>query len=342
MDNINLYLTNMDDNLDNLISDEIQAYIGDYKKFNIFNQNITSQIQKIWLLTPKLKMLGKIYIPSKTKQIALFSFVLYELNQEIRKFKDFILLIEEKVSNILGDLGYENMTLKSCVKTSNNFYPSLTISSPFTKNNDEIKFGFDTYDINNQKIQCYDIDSGSFLRTYIELSDVWISATEYGINWRIMQMKSYPEFDFHKCLFSDGPVNEYRFIDTSPQVINKGIPPPPPQIPKKINNETLTKKINNMEPQPISFIDELRMKQTQGQIKLKHVIPVEKNLLTHLFHKDDILNDISKIINENNIEPEIIEPEIIEPEIIEPEIIEPEIKIPKKKKKKRIIKKNDQ
>jgi hypothetical protein len=88
MDDINFYLTDIDDTLENLICDDSQGYNGDYKRMNIYNKNITKQLQKVWLLTPKLKLLGKIFIPSKTKQIAFMSLILYELDHEIRKLNN--------------------------------------------------------------------------------------------------------------------------------------------------------------------------------------------------------------------------------------------------------------
>ena len=370
-DNINFYLTSLNDDLNNLVHDDLQSYIGDYKKINIFNQNITSQIQKIWLLTPKLKMLGKIFVPSKNKQVALLSLILYDLNPEILKFKQFINSVEEKISDVIKKMGCDNIVLKSCVKTSTNFFPSLTISLPFTKNNDDIIFNFNIFDNNNQKIQLSDIDSGSFIKSYIELSDIWVNTKEYGINWKIMQMKVYPEFDFQKCLFTDGPINDYYFINDVSTKIKKNdnqqeenifIPAPP--IQKKTENNVNFNKVfklpgsdfplestNSSDNKPMSFIDELRMKQSHGQIKLKHVPLVEKVFIDNIiFNTVDFENIIDDAIVTENIIDGVIDSESHELEItdettlIELEMVSSNVEVttPKKvlkKKKKKMSKK---
>ena len=207
MNNIENHLTNINDNLDKLIHDDIQSYIGDYKKINIYNNNIQVPLQKIWLLTPKLKMNGKIYVPNKQKQSGLLTLILYDLDPEVKKFKQFIINIEEYITNIIHSLGYDNLTLKSCIKCSDTFFPSLTVQLPLNKKDNDI------YDVNNKKIKCDEIENGSFVLTYIELTDVWINSKDYGINWNVLHTKIYPEFNFKKCLFTDGPQNTYDFID---------------------------------------------------------------------------------------------------------------------------------
>ena len=60
MEDIEKYLTKWDaaklDKLDNIISDSLQNFTKDYQKINIYNNGLGLPLQKIWLLTPKLKI----------------------------------------------------------------------------------------------------------------------------------------------------------------------------------------------------------------------------------------------------------------------------------------------
>jgi len=46
-----------------------------------------------------------------------------------------------------------------------------------------------------------------------------MSDDNFGLNWKILQMKVYNEFNFSKCAFDDGPVNTLPIMT---------IPIPPP------------------------------------------------------------------------------------------------------------------
>ena len=197
MSSIEARLTQINDDLSNLIHDDIQSYVGEYKKINVFNNNIKIPLQKIWLLSPKLKMLGKVYILGKQKVSGTLTLILYELDSEIKKFRDFIDNLEAKAGEIICDILEYELNLKSLIKSSDTFFPSLTLQLPFEKKN--------IFDTNNELINYDAIDSGSFIIAYIELSDIWLNSSCYGINLTVLQMKAYPEFDFTKCIFKDGP-----------------------------------------------------------------------------------------------------------------------------------------
>lgn len=271
MENINKYLTSIDNPkslCDILEYSNIESYILNYKKMNIYNNTIKRPCQKIWIITPKLKLLGKIYIPNEHKQIALLTIILYELDEDVMKLKNFITTIENNITLFLYNKNYHNLKLKSCIKNSEIFFPTITIQLPFVKNNDTLKFNFDIYNINNNKITTDDVESGSYIKVLLELSDVWISEKEYGINWKILQMKNYPEFNFNKCIFNDT-------TDTCiSNTINNIIPPSPPIPPIiKINK-------NNIEKQNSSFTPSLE--EITNTIKKLKKIPIDEKKFTEL------------------------------------------------------------
>lgn len=308
---INLHLTNLDDKLDNLLFDDSYSCNDTYKKMNIYNNSISLPVHKIWLELPKLKMLGKInkINNNKDKSILLLSLILYDKDPNIKKLIKFIRTLEEQIVNHMSTIN-NDIILKSCIKNSDKFFPTINFNLPLNKQD---LLEFDIYDINNKKINYEKIELSSFIKLFIEITDIWMNNKEFGINWKFLQMKVYPEFNFNKCLFTDGPINnnndpDYHFVD----VKNTSPPPPPPLPVIKKNNDNITKN-NSIGSFAPSVSELLNIKN-----KLKSV------------------NDKIEVIEE--IEPELID-EVIEEITLEPEIIEPEIteiKKPILKKKKKL------
>ena len=240
MDQINSYITSLEDPLDKLIYDDPQEYINNYKKINIYNSGISKPFQKIWFVTDKLKMNSRIYFSNKQKHSALMSLVIYDETGN-NSLKKFINRLEKKISEIVSATK-KKKKLKSVIKKDSKFYPILNLQLPYSENNGNIKFKFNIFNENNQDISYKDIENGSYIKSYIEVSEIWISPTEFGMNLKVLQMKVYPEFDFsNKCLFDD-----YPFIDNK-NTVEKSfpLPPPPPFLPKlkeKINKEDPKKK----------------------------------------------------------------------------------------------------
>lgn len=197
MTDIGQHLTSLDDALDNLSHDDIQGNVGLYWRMNVFNNNIKIPLKKIWLLTPKLKLLGKVHQSGKILSAGNLSVILYELDDEIKKFRAFVDKIEEKIGEILEDMTGDSLTLKSAIKTCDTFFPSLTLQLVLDKNN--------IFDNDNELIKYDSIVNGSFLIAYIEVGDVWLNYQYYGVNFNVLQMKVYPEFDFTRCIFTDEP-----------------------------------------------------------------------------------------------------------------------------------------
>jgi hypothetical protein len=270
---------------------------------NIYNSNIKHPLRKIWLKTPKLKMAGKMYIPNKQKQIAVLSLILYDMDDDIKKFRDCVERIEEYACEKVDD---PDLAIKSCIRSLDSLFPMFTIQLPFNKNSDgDIEFAFDIYDGKNTKLKYENIDGNGFVEAYIEMSDVWMNTKEYGINWRILQMKIHPEFDFSKCLFGD-MINEIQ--------MKKGIPPPPPQ--KYIQKEESKKlDIKQLDNKPfIPSMDELlNMKKNLKTIKIESIEVEEKPNIIEEIHtiyaketdnKPKIIKKKKKIIKKKIINPE--------------------------------------
>lgn len=228
MTSINNYLTSFEDNLNGLIHDDIQSYISDYKKINIYNQNIEIPAQKIWIETPKLRTTSKLFLSNKQKQYGLLWLLLYNLDSEIGKFKSFIEKLEDKIFDLVEGMTDKELTFKSSIRHSESYYPTFSIQLPYVKKNNEIEFLFDIYDSNNKKVSHEKIISGSFIKAFIELNDIWMSETEFGLNWKVLQMKIYPEFNFQKCLFANDSI---EFIDDKKYKNEIIIPPTPPPSP---------------------------------------------------------------------------------------------------------------
>ena len=143
---------------------DIQPYILNYLKMNIFNKKIKRPLQKIWIRSPELKIWGNFHIIQTKKTFALLKVILYENDDEIKKFKEFIDMIEKYIS-ITIDKHYPNLKLQSCIKEQDFLSPILIFKIPFVKNKDS--FYFDIYDQNNNIISYDTIESGSNAKFYL-------------------------------------------------------------------------------------------------------------------------------------------------------------------------------
>jgi len=309
--NINSYLTSFDDTFDNIVHDTMTDYILEYKKINLYNKNIKNPCQKIWLFTPKLKMHGKINFSKKQNQIALLSLLLHEdeTNND-NTLQKFIERLEKYCKSIvIEQTETKKLKLKSCIKKDNTFYPSLTLQLPCCKKDNVIQFNFDIYDMKNNKINHNTVTYGSYVRAYIEVSDLWISKKEYGINLKVLQMKVYPDFNFNQCLFDD----EYQFMNDKEVNCN--------------NYQEVSKKLTLPHPPPLKPMPRIKpfipSVNDLLSIKLKPIKKEEENEVI----KEDNQNLENKIITEQeeNTENKEIKKTVLK----------------KKKKKKKIIKSSD-
>lgn len=288
MDKIEECLAHEDDDIEKLLFDDVQDFSNGSRKVFVYNGNIEKHQQKIWIMTPKLKLSGRIGLVKdkdgdKERFLGLMSLILYDLNSDIKKFKEFLEKIEEKIRTFMIEQLGEEYTQKSCIRKDKTYFPVLTIPMFYNKKAGVVDFGFDIYNHLNKKIKYSDIDQGSFIKPLIEISDIWINSKtkEYSISWKVLQMKVYPEFDsFSKCIFSDGPKDEYMFVPACPPMgpPSMGGPPPPPGMPpppifgKKL--EPMQPKLKPPTPQQPKQADKLSFEvnvaellQTRGRLK---------------------------------------------------------------------------
>ena len=203
---IHKWLTDYEQDDFGVVVGTMQPYINGYQRVNVYNKNINSPLHKIWLRFPKVKLLSRFSIdnkPSYRVKIAIAP-----MSGKNKKIVQFIEKLEKMIgSEIVKE--EQNVTMKPSIKKINN-YMAIMDWKILKKDN---KFGFNAFDNNNNQIDVLDIDNRSNVSCYLELSDVWISANEYGFNWTILQIKTYPVFDFTKCLFDDEEVdNEDEYV----------------------------------------------------------------------------------------------------------------------------------
>lgn len=194
MSSITNLLTDYNDKLNNIIIDKIQHYSPNYDKVNIYNTNKPSLLQKIWILTPKLKVVSIITKPNHK----FYNVLPLRLLVSMADHKQFLLFIR-RIEHKIGEL-ITKTQIKSRVEENNKKYCILNVNMPYNGNNE---FTFQIYNQNNQRIKASDIKSGCYVKCYLELSDVYINKDNYGCNWSVLQMKVYPEFNFSVCLFEN-------------------------------------------------------------------------------------------------------------------------------------------
>ena len=203
------YLTSPDDKLTN-ISIEKQ-YNDKYSKYDIYNHiNINTSAdteinhdniyQKIWLLTPKLKIysvINKMY--DKFNYSMPFKLILFNNNPEHKRLILFIKRLERKI-NLDLKKSINNIKNKSSLENKENY---VVFSCLMPINNGELTFHI--YNANNYRISLDELKSKLDTRVYLELTNIYIKDNFIGYNWTVLQMKVYPGFDFSKCLFDDVP-----------------------------------------------------------------------------------------------------------------------------------------
>lgn len=242
-DQIKSKLVPLTNRLDGLVIDQIQKYNKIYDKACIFNNNFN----KLWILTPKLKIIS---ITTRISDRFNYSLPVRLLVEDIKLLR-FLKRLEKKISTEL--LPGKEM-VPSYIKDSNNIWK---VNMPYNTNNE---FTFQAYNQYNNRIAIEDITNGNAIM-YVELSDIYIKGNTYGCNWSILQMKVYRDFDFSKCLFdSDGveevfeppkecyhcmfcpnhhtrtAMRDYKIYCTQTPPPLPLPPPPPPPPPKKTNN----------------------------------------------------------------------------------------------------------
>ncbi|ARF12123.1 hypothetical protein Klosneuvirus_3_258 [Klosneuvirus KNV1] len=219
MDSIKSHLTNSDDKLDNLILEYSYTTKNDTKRYNLYNQNVKLPLHKIWLLTPKLKIIRKSSIlKNNDHEYCLITLALNDHDPQIKKFHELIKNIESYLSEKINS--DELLTMRSCLKEDENSINTITFSIP-------IKNQIGIYDTTHKQTSLEQINHNDYLIMYLELNTVWENTEKYGMNWQILQMKVYPEFNFNACLFDDPIISSDDTHKSIPKPPQLSIPPSP-------------------------------------------------------------------------------------------------------------------
>ena len=232
--------------------------VNGYRKIDVYNKTIKSPLQKIWIKLPKAKLLTNLlYGDSLTYKIDI---ALAPITTDV---KNLIKYIEELEKNIYTEINkqYPNLEHKSSFKRKDDYIAVMVLK--LQKKHD--KPILTCYDCNNLEIQPKNIETGSLVSTYVELSGIWINDTEAGFSWNILQMKTYPVFDFNRCLFDDEePEIQIPVSSTLPNVPILPAPVPFSNQHKQIeplSQNIPTNKPDNIKP-PISFMPSASMLQS--------------------------------------------------------------------------------
>jgi len=279
---INILLTDFkkDDSFE-LIYDRLMNYINGYQKLNIYNKKIKVPMQKIWLRIPKLKVYKSIFLSSTIKQKFAQLIVLLDTGKEsikklIKFMEDIEMLIENKMKKIIN----KDIRINSCIRSNWSFLKTMKIQIPV---NNQCKFSLNIYDNYNQRTDINSIQAGTYVESFIELTDIWIKDDRCGINWKVLQLKTYPEFDFSKCLFTSekSKCNDKitSYSDREKKIINKPI-------------NIVKSNICNYMPSVKDLLS----------VKLKPVIKIDKDD-TNVIQKNillDIKKKLKKVDNSNS------------------------------------------
>jgi hypothetical protein len=213
----------------------------------------------------------------------------------------------------------KKLKLNSSIKSGGDFPPIMKLKLPCYKTSSNCyEFRFHIYNHLNKRVNIQTINSGLYIKAFIELSEVWINDIEIGFNWNVLQLKVYPEFNFNTCLFIDDKVEEHEsdkvnecyhclycpnqhvrthyctnnsipYIQPPLSMTNSNIaPPPPPIISNKSNNNNNVKPISSFIPSVKDLLS----------VKLK---PINKNDKKETDSNSPTLNDIINV--KKNLKP---------------------------------------
>lgn len=269
--------------IEDIVPGKMQSHHPKYKKINFFNKGIDTPFQKIWLRLPKVKIITPVMANiEQIKKAISISVAFIPHTNETKKLCRFIEALEKKIQEVVTDHMDKKLSFRSALRSENGLCSSLTLQMPFIKTNDNlVEFTFHLYNHRNKRINIKSIESGSCISAFMELSEVWIDDHKFGCNWNILQMKTYPQFEFAKCLFIDEKIEEIDNNDETecyhclhcpnshttttyqvhshfvpklnvPPISNThlapSLPPPPPPLVKKSNLTTKTEPTNRFIP----------------------------------------------------------------------------------------------
>lgn len=122
------------------------------------------------------------------------------LSEQMQDFKTFISKLDEKnieMGSKYSTKWFKKNLVKDTVKelynpilkqTNPNYPPNIKVKLPFR---DDTFLG-EVFDLNRNIISLNDITKGCYVEAIIELSGVYFVAKEFGISWKVIQLKIYP------------------------------------------------------------------------------------------------------------------------------------------------------
>lgn len=193
------------DTLEHLNVEQLQLAFNEYMKASVYNDHIDFPFQKIWLITPKMKVFRPIFPAGAnniSKGVVYLALYLYIKDPEIKKFYLFIKKLERQIKeDVMGQLDKKRFKYKSPIKKSGE-YLIFRVKMQYESITDrKYKFNFHIYNKFGQRMNIDTFTKSQFATCIIELKDVWVKKGELGFNWYMKQMLVEPEADFSQCLF---------------------------------------------------------------------------------------------------------------------------------------------
>jgi len=217
------------------------------------------QRKPIFIKTPKLCSPFDVNCYPRNVYCYVVSFNDRDIDPLIEKFLNFLLKVETFCQSAIREkskewIGVEpdKLTFKTYIKDTENPLLRLKITPNTTELYDETGTFLDHTKIEQVFVKYCHITS------LLELSNIWINETEYGITWKVIQAKIYPP---------TRPIGGVSLLDDVVNVLPSSQlsspPPPPPPL-----TQSLAQTLPYSKPKLSSYINCFAMI-NQGNIPLK-------------------------------------------------------------------------
>ena len=167
---------------------------------DIYNKNSIEPMQKIWVLTEKVKVFNLLKINNKLSSLI----ILFTSNEKNNSLFNFIKKSEKKIIQKLN----KQIEICSSIRIIDDYMTLMIVNIP----DNLIMFNDDNNLTKNIQIN-------DTIQLYLELNSLWFDDNKLGLNWNILQLKIYNKFNFNKCLFGE-PKNIIKTIKT-PEIVNE-------------------------------------------------------------------------------------------------------------------------
>lgn len=171
------------------------------------------------------------------------------MNKQMKKLYNFITGVEESILEIFKiyrkKWGFGKMKFYSSVIEDGDYPPFISINLPYNILAKKKTFNFHVYTEDNVLMAVEEINQKSYMSALIELDDIWYTEKEFGINWKVLQMKNYKSANvfydlcLKECLIfdPDNPISfkSNTYIEQPRAILCLPAPPMkgPPQPPMK-------------------------------------------------------------------------------------------------------------